>query len=148
MTTTDWHVPDDLLRRFTDDPGAIDDVTASSIEAHLIQCADCRTRMAASAPAAFVAASWELVADRIDRPSGSMVERLLDRLGLDAGVARLLAATPALRAAGLAAVVGLAVGAAVLSRTSEAEGPFLVLAPLVPLLAVAASFAPASDPGR
>jgi hypothetical protein len=34
----------------------------------------------------------------------------------------------------------------VLSLTADAEGPFLVLAPLVPLAAVAASFTPAADP--
>jgi hypothetical protein len=146
MTTTDWHVPDALLRRFTEDPGAIDDVTASSIEAHVIACARCRGRMADAAAPSFVATSWDAIADRIDRPRPSAVQRLLERLGVDGGLARLLAATPALRAAGLAAVVGLAVAAAVLSRTADAEGPFLVLAPLAPLAAVAASFAPASDP--
>jgi hypothetical protein len=102
--------------------------------------------MADGAAASFVAASWDAIADRIDRPGTSVVQRLLERMGMDGGLARLLAATPALQAAGLAAVVALAVGAAVLSRTADAEGPFLVLAPLAPLAAVAASFAPASDP--
>ena len=38
-------------------------------------------------------------------------------------------------------------GAVALSRAAGADGPFLVLAPLAPLGAVAAAFAPVADPG-
>jgi hypothetical protein len=58
-------------------------------------------------------------------------------------VAEAVQDTPALQATGLAVV---AVVAVVLSRTADATGPFLVLAPLVPLAAVAASFASTADP--
>jgi hypothetical protein len=40
----------------------------------------------------------------------------------------------------------MAVGAALASRVTDAEGPFLLLAPIVPLAVVAATFAPANDP--
>ena len=40
----------------------------------------------------------------------------------------------------------LAVAAVVLSRTAGTQGAFLVLAPLAPLVAVAASFAPTANP--
>lgn len=146
MTHTDWHVPDDLLRRFTDDPAAIDDPTASSLEAHLVACAHCRLRLVDASPASDLDASWNAIADHIDRPASSLVERLLERLGVGDGMARLLAATPALRLAGLGAVVVLAAGAVLVSRSTDAEGPFLVLAPLVPLLMVALSFATVDDP--
>ena len=146
MTDTDWHASPTLLARFALDPSAVDDTTASSIEAHLVGCAECRSQLSAGADPAFVADSWAAVADRIDRPRASVVERLLDRLGISSGFARLLGATPALQAAGLTAVAALAVTAVVLSRTADAEGLFLVLAPLAPLLAVAASFTPAADP--
>lgn len=146
MTTTDWHVPDTLLRRFTEDPRGIDDVTASSIEAHVVGCPTCQERMRAVLPASVVADSWEALVDRIDRPRPNLVERLLERIGVSGDIARLLGATPALRIAGLIAVAVLAAAAAVLSRHAGAEGPFLVLAPLAPLGAVAASFAPANDP--
>jgi hypothetical protein len=146
MTTSDWHASPALLARFADDPASVDDMTASSTEAHLVICADCRRHLAASFDHSLVLTSWEAIADRIDRPRPVLAERLLHRVGIDSAAARLLAATPALQLAGLAAVVILAVAAVVLSRTVDAEGPFLVLAPLVPLAAVAATFAPANDP--
>jgi hypothetical protein len=146
MTDTDWHVPPTLLHRFTADPLGVDDVTASSIEAHVVECAGCRREMAAAVDPGALAASWDLIADRIDRPRATLGERFLQRLGIDGSHARLIAATPALRAAGLASVVALAVAAVVVSRTRDAEGPFLVLAPLAPLLMVGLSFAPTDDP--
>jgi hypothetical protein len=146
MTDAHWHVPPPLLAGFADDPGAVDDVTAASIDAHLLACADCRQGLTAAAAPVLAAASWAAVADRIDRPRLTMLERLLRRLGIGSGTGRLLAATPALQAAGLVTVAVVAVAAGVLSRTAGADGLFLVLAPLVPLGAVAASFASAADP--
>lgn len=145
MTDTGWHAPADLLARFAADPTRLDDVTASSVESHLVACPTCRARLAAAARID-VDASWAAVADRIDRPRPSLTERFLERLGAGGGMARLVGATPALRLTGLAAVAGLAGAATLLSRTVGAEGPFLVLAPLVPLAAVAATFAAAADP--
>lgn len=146
MTDTAWHVPTALLHRFTERPEAFDDVTASSIEAHVVECGACRRAMAAAAAPDDVAASWEAIADRIDRPRVTLGERLLGWLGVDSGTARLLMATPMLRAAGLAATAVLSFAAVAVARGSDAEGPFLVLAPLAPLLMVGATFAPAQDP--
>lgn len=146
MTNTDWHAPPDLLARFAHDPAAVDDMTAASVEAHLVVCVDCRRQMSAAVSPAAVTASWDAVADRIDQPRSALLERVLRRIGVSNGLCRLLAATPALQGAGLLAVCVLAAGAVVLSRTTDADGPFLVLAPLVPLAAVAVSFAPAADP--
>lgn len=146
MTNTDWHAPPDLLVRFAHDPATVDDMTAASVEAHLVVCADCRGQMTAAASPALVTASWDAIADRIDQPRPALLERVLRRIGVGNGLGRLLAATPALQGAGLLAICVLAAGAVVLSLTADAEGPFLVLAPLVPLAAVAASFAPAADP--
>ncbi len=141
-----WHVPPSVLTRFALDPGAADDVTGASIETHLMSCPSCRGSLTTAAAPAAVALSWDAVADRIDRPRPSPVERLLERLGLRGDLARLVVATPALQLAGLVAIAGLAVAASVLSRSADAGGPFLVLAPLVPLAAVAAVFTPAADP--
>ena len=102
--------------------------------------------MTAAAAPALAATSWAAIADRIDRPRPTLLERFLRRLGIGSGTGRLLAATPALQLAGLAAVAAVALAAGMLSRTVGANGLFLVLAPLVPLAAVAASFAPAADP--
>jgi len=146
MTSTDWHAPPALLARFVNDPAAVDDATASSIEAHLVACTDCRRQLTAAADPAVAATSWATIADRIDRPRPVLLERLLHHLGIGSGIARLLAATPALQLAGLTAVAILAAAAVTLSRATDAEGPFLVLAALAPLAAVAVSFAQAADP--
>jgi len=142
---TAWHAPPVVLARFARDPAGLDDVTASSIEGHLVACSACRTQLAAAAPLD-IGASWDAIADRIDRPRRPLVERLLERLGVGGAFGRLVVATPALQLAGLATIAGLAFAAALLSRSADAGGPFLVLAPLVPLAAVAATFAPAADP--
>ena len=141
-----WHAPPSLLARFVSDPVGLDDVTAASVESHLVACTGCRATLAAAASSSDVADSWDAIADRIDRPRPSVVEWFLDRLGVGGGFARLIGATPSLQLAGLAAIAGLAAAAAILSRHAEASGPFLVLAPLVPLAGVAATFAPAADP--
>jgi hypothetical protein len=146
MTETDWHAPAALLARFLDDPGGLDDVTAASIEAHLVACASCRQQLTAAADPLAVVAGWDVVADRIDRPRAVLVERLLHRLGIGDLYPRLLAATPGLQAAGLAAVALVAASALALSRTADAQGPFLVIAPLAPLAAVALTFGSAADP--
>jgi hypothetical protein len=146
MTDAHWHVPQALLARVAEDSNAVDDITAASIDAHLLACAECRQALTAAAAPALAATSWAAVADRIDQPRTTVLERLLRRLGMGSGTTRLLAATPALQAAGLVAVAVVAVTAGVLSRTAGADGIFLVLAPLVPLGAVAASFASAADP--
>ena len=140
-----WHAPAGLLARFAAEPHSIDDVTAASLETHLVACPACRAGVASTARLD-VAASWDAVADRIDRPRASLAERLLERLGVGGGLARLVSATPALRLAGLALIAGLAAAAVLLAREADAGGPFLVLAPLVPLATVAATFAPAADP--
>lgn len=140
-----WHASASLLTRFARHPADLDDATASSLEGHLVACAACRAQLAVVAPLD-AAASWDDLADRIDRPRMPLVERLLERLGVGSGLARLVGATPGLWLAGLAAITLLAIAAAVVSTTAEAGGPFLVLAPLVSLAAVAASFAPAADP--
>src|SRR5258706_195557 len=111
MTDTNWHAPAALLARFTDDPRTIDPMTASSIEAHLVDCAECRRQLTAAADPALVAGSWAALADRIDAPRATLVERLLHRLGMTSGVARLLAATPALQAVGVFTVAALAAAA-------------------------------------
>ena len=146
MTDTQWHASSAVLAEFAFDPAAIDDMTAASIEAHLVTCPECRRQMTMTADPALVTVSWDALADRIDQPRARIFERVLQRIGISADLSRLVAATPALQGAALLSICALAVAAAAVSRTTGAEGLFLVLAPLLPLVAVAASFAPAGDP--
>jgi len=147
MTTSTWHAPPAVLARFAQDPAAVDPATAASVETHLVACAHCRSELAALSDPTMAAASWDAVADRIDRPRASLLERVLEVLGLRSGPARLAAATPGLRLSGLSAVAGLTALAVAAARHADAHGPFLAVAPLVPLVAVALTFAAATDPG-
>lgn len=144
MTT--WHAPPDALERYA--TGDIDAVTACSIDAHLEHCAACREALAATADPLLLEAMWEGVIERVDQGHPAVVERVLRRIGLDEGTARLVAATPALRLAWMAAVAVI-VGIVVLAcGQADSDAPFLVLAPLLPLIGVAAAFAAADPAGE
>ena len=148
MTTPpDWHAPTAVLVQFARDPVSVDDVTAASVEAHLLACDRCRAAVAGAVPQPRRDASWSAVADAIDRPRTSVLERALLAIGVRSGTARLAAATPGLRASGVAAVAGLTAIAVAAARYVDGGGPFLVAAPLVPLAAVALTFSPVADPG-
>jgi hypothetical protein len=90
--------------------------------------------------------SWDTLADRIDQPRPHAVERLLGWLGVREETARLVSATPALSVAWLAAMTLVVAATASLSRLSGADGPYLLLAPVAPLAAVAVTFASVADP--
>ena len=88
MTRTDRHIPEPLLLRFGKDPRGLDHTAAASIETHLVSCARCRERLSASEDPDWLAASWDAIADQIDRTRTGLVERWLDRGGLPGGGSR------------------------------------------------------------
>ena len=141
-----WHVPGDTLVRYATAPEAIDDITASSVEQHLLACAACRASVAGAADRVALEASWQSIAVEIDQPRSPLGERVLGRIGVPAGLARLVGATPGLRFATLVAVVLLGAVAVLTARDTGSDAPFLVLAPLVPLGAVSVAFLPFADP--
>ncbi|HLF39848.1 MAG TPA: zf-HC2 domain-containing protein, partial [Acidimicrobiia bacterium] len=90
-----WHADPETLHGYTQ--GRISAVQASSVEAHLLACAACRSSLAAGADRARLAAVWSEITAAADAPVPGAMERLLGRLGVPEHVGRLLAATPALR---------------------------------------------------
>jgi hypothetical protein len=140
-----WHAAPQLLARFAMEPERLDNVTASSIEAHLVDCDHCRRAVADSVEPSAIALSWNRIVDEVDRPQRSVAERILGWMFPD-DVARVVAATPALRLSWLVAVVAVIAAAVAASRTADDLTPFLAFAPLVPLAGVALSFWPAPDP--
>jgi hypothetical protein len=143
---TTWHADPDLLVRYTVAPTAVDPVTASSIEQHLLGCGACRARVADAEVDDELAALWDEIADRIDRRAPSITERLLLALRMDPAIARLVSATPMLRIQAIVAVFAVSLGAALLSRAAETDGVFLAMAPLILLAFTALAFAPGADP--
>lgn len=146
MTDHTWHASTEQLHGLANHPELIEQTTAASLEAHLIGCDTCRRDLAAAADPVTIAMSWEALTDRIDQPRRSLVERALVLLGARSGWARLIAATPGLRASGVAGIALVTAAAVAMARGLGAEGPFLAAAPLVPLAAVAVSFRPGADP--
>ena len=126
--------------------------TAAAVEAHLMSCASCRAKLAdlsTSVQDGLVnqQSVWDGVLERVDRPTRSITERLLGVLQVRPDTAKLLATTPALRLAWLAAVVFVAAFAVAAARM-DGDGPWLllVLAPLLPVAGVATAYGPALDP--
>lgn len=94
-----------------------------------------------------IEANWRAITFELDAPTPSRLERMLTRIGVSSGTARLVAATPALRrswAAALAMVVLLGMFAA--GERADDVTAMLLLAPLVPVLGVALAYGPNVDP--
>jgi len=141
------HVPDDELRRYA--AGDSTPPALWSVEAHVAACAPCRLRVAAAVPAAPVDAGWRRLSVTLDAPVPGPVERLLTACGVPEHTARLLAATPVLRASWLCAVLLTLLSTVLAAHLAEQYATpilFLTLAPLLPLAGVAASFGPGVDP--
>jgi anti-sigma factor RsiW len=146
MTTT-WHADRDLLQAYVG--GELDDAQAYSVEAHVLACDQCRRAMAPEVAADRLEGIWQDTLDVLDRPRPRHLERLLVRLGVKPGTARLLSATPSLQVSWLAAVA-VAVGFGALASHASDQGLalFLVMAPLVPVIGVAAAYGPGIDPAH
>ena len=140
-----WHVEQGQLARYA--AGSLEEAAAWSVEAHVTACGRCRALAVGATAPARLDAIWTGVQDRVDAPRRGLVERGLLALRVPDHLARLLAATPALRSSWLlavAVVLAAAVGFAQLPDTAPLL--FLALAPLVPLGGVAAAFGPRLDP--
>jgi hypothetical protein len=150
MSTT-WHADPALLASYA--ASDLDDVRASSLEAHLLSCERCRETLAPLVPSDPLVAIWHGVEAAIDAPRPGIVEKALVQLGVREHVARLLAATPSLRLSWFLAEA-VALGSAAIAATRAAGSDmavpalflFLVLAALAPVAGVAAAFGPGVDP--
>ena len=137
MSTT-WHADPASIARYVSDD--LDDINASSLEAHILTCASCREALTAMTPTPQLDGMWQAIETVLSAPQPGFVEQVLLRLGVHEHVARLLAATPSLRLSWLAAeAFALATAAFAAQNTAgtSAGGAalflFLVLAALAPV---------------
>ncbi len=140
-----WHVPTSLARDYA--AGELRGARAASVEAHVLACGPCRSLVGGHVPTDRLEAVWAEVENQVDAPRVTRIERLLTRLGMADTDARLVAATPSLRSSwflALAAVLAFAVWAG--QNGERGEVVFLIVAPLVPVLAVAGAYGPRIDP--
>ena len=135
-----WHAPTDLLSSYV--RGDLDHATGMSLEAHTMSCAECRTRLSALA-APLAERTWPGVIDMIDAPRELWAQRLLERAGVSPPVARLIGTTPSIRLHWFLSTVATLGFGVVLSHAASGAGrslPFLIVAPLLPVLAIAAVY--------
>ncbi|MEO3972763.1 zf-HC2 domain-containing protein [Streptomyces sp. CAU 1734] len=120
------------------------------VETHLDGCALCRARLAARTDPLPVERVWRRLDRAADLPVPGPWERLLLRIGVPDHAARLLAATPALRAGWLCGTVMTLLLSVLLVRLSgpgAAPTVYLSVAPLLPAAGVAVSLGLHWDPG-
>jgi hypothetical protein len=140
-----WHPGEDLLQAYAD--GGLPGLSAGSVEAHLLACGTCRALVGDAVEPGRLTRLRLDIDDRIDALQRPWSERLLVRCGFPESDARALLAAPALRWAWWLAVLASALlGLLVAGDTRDPDALFLVLAPVVPLAATAAAYAPALDP--
>ena len=149
--STGWHADPVVLSRYAAEE--LDDVRASSLEAHLLTCDRCRDALAPLTDAPKLGAIWHAIETALDAPQPGIVERAMQRLGVPEHVCRLLSATPSLRVSWLLAeafALGMAAIAANQATGTGLAGAtlflFLVTAALAPVAGVAAAFGPGVDP--
>ncbi|MDH4158819.1 MAG: zf-HC2 domain-containing protein [Actinomycetota bacterium] len=140
-----WHITPELARSYAD--GSAAGAPSSSVEAHLLACDACRALVASEAPAGRLDAVWAEIQEQVDAPRPTWVERLLTRLGVSPADARLLSAAPSLQVSWLLGLVAvLAFAAAAASSDERGLRAFLLVAPLVPVIAVAGAYGRRIDP--
>ncbi|MCW2762589.1 MAG: hypothetical protein JWR85_2790 [Marmoricola sp.] len=146
MTTQTWHADRDLLAAYV--AGALDPVNGASVEQHLDRCAECRESIRPLVDVPMLDRTWSSILETVESPELPLPARLARRLGVTEPTSILLGATASLRTAwisGAFVALGFAVAAVYLSG-GGALAPFLLVAPLVPVLGVAAAYGPHEDP--
>lgn len=145
MSAHTWHADAASLRRYAE--GTLGASASASVEAHLLACGPCRAGLSPASPPTRLDAIWAKVEQTVDDPKRGPVERLLVVLHVPDHTARLVAATPSLRSAWLLSVTAALVFAAAAAQASP-RGVllFLVLAPALPVLGVAAAYSRDGDP--
>jgi hypothetical protein len=124
-------------------------VVAASTEAHVMRCERCRAALAVQADRSETERRWARLADAVDLPSRTPVERLLGRgAATRLGVVRSAFGTPSLLWAGVVAALVAAELPVVANCVHQTRGLVLLLAlaPLVPMAAVSIAYRHASDP--
>ena len=144
--TQGWHADPALLSSYL--AGELDAITGASVEQHVSRCATCRTAVGQFLGSQLLERTWAGIRDAVERPALPYPLRLARRLGLPESTAVLLASAASLRGAWLVSAF-LTLSFATLAAYASGGttlAPFLLAAPLAPVLGVAAAYGPRQDP--
>jgi hypothetical protein len=144
--TQGWHADPALLSSYL--TGALDAITGASVEQHVSRCESCRTAVAQLLEPQLLDRTWKGIRDAVESPPLPYPLRLARRLGLSEPTAVLLASAASLRGAWL---VGAFLTLSFATLAAYASGgtalaPFLLAAPLAPVLGVAAAYGQRQNP--
>ena len=146
MSTTEWHVSELVWEAYV--AGRLDSAAEASIDAHVVGCSTCHVAARGYVADESTDQLWSSIQATVAQPVLPASVRWLARLGIPREDLVLLSASSGLYLPWMVAVVSALV-AAFVSGTAQHhhEAWFLLLAPLVPIFAVAAAF-DATDPIR
>jgi hypothetical protein len=144
-----WHIDAPVWEAYV--AGRLEPAAELSLESHLVGCPECRSAARSRVPAGTAEAVWSDVRASISAPTLSLPQRVMQRLGVAPDDVVVVSAADAFMvpwavAIGFAVASACVVGLAGLGPASR-DAAFLALAPLVPVLAVVASY-DALDPLR
>jgi hypothetical protein len=140
-----WHVDEHALRAYA--ARELDALPRASVEAHVMGCTTCRTELARVTRASVGAVSfdglWDRVQTRIEHAPAARSTRWLRRVGVpepDAVVVRQIGRQSLQWTIATTLILALAAFAAALGVDDSARLGFVLLAPLLPPLGVAATY--------
>jgi hypothetical protein len=140
-----WHVNTQVWEAYA--AGGLDPATAASVDAHVVSCPTCREAAKGHVEPVTLEAVWTTVSNRIGRPVLPPWLRPLRGLGVPDDDLVVLSTASLLLPWAMA--VGSALACAMLAglMPTYQETTFLLLAPLIPVLAVVAAY-DSTDPFR
>lgn len=140
-----WHIPEPMALAYVS--GDVQGARAASIEAHVMTCAACRSLVGGEVAVDRLESIWSEVQEQVDAPRASWIERLLTGVGIPSSDARLVASAPSLHLSWLMAMAGVLAFAAWASQNGDRGlALFLIVAPIVPVVAVAGAYGRWVDP--
>jgi len=147
MTAQTWHLDLQLAERYAS--GQAGEVLSASIEQHLIGCPSCRSHLSPYVDQRRTQAVFAEVLERVQAPRPRAIERLLRKCGMSDTTARLLSLTPSLRGSWIIGILFVLVLAQLGANSSDAGiALYMALAPVLPMISVAAAFGGEMDPSR
>ena len=139
MTTNAWHVDDELWAAYAE--GRLDVMAEGSLESHVAGCARCRGSAVDQIASTELEPLWTGISQEVRRPQPVRPLRWLRRLGLSDQSLALLAASDGLALAWASAIASALACGLMAGLTPRYEDfVFLLLAPLIPMVAVVAVF--------